>query len=287
MQKVLVVAVTAVGLSSMFGVLALRGQDQAVTQLRRDRGQPIAPIYEGWFKAPDGFTYVSFGYLNRNLTEAVDVPIGPNNRIAPGAIDQGQPTHFQPGIEHGVFTVRLPQGSTEEVSWTVSSYGQSYTIPANMKTDYVISPLAGAGPPDLTSAEAPKDNQPPTVAFVAGGDKAQGPVGVRRAVTATVGQALPLEILVADDGIPRPRPGGRGRFARGLTVDWHMHRGPTTVAFADADPPIQNGRAVTSATFPSPGDYVLRVVVDDHGGQGQCCWTNAYVDVHVNAASGR
>ena len=49
------------------------------------------------------------------------------------------------------------------------------------------------------------------------------------------------------------------------------------------------GRAVTTATFDAPGDYVLRVLAwDDSGPQGptmavgfQCCWTNAYVDVRV------
>ena len=37
------------------------------------------------------------GYLNRNTTQELDVPIGPNNRIEPGGPDLGQPTHFPAG----------------------------------------------------------------------------------------------------------------------------------------------------------------------------------------------
>ena len=36
------------------------------------------------------------GYYNRNKTQALDIPIGPDNRIEPGGPDYGQPTHFDP-----------------------------------------------------------------------------------------------------------------------------------------------------------------------------------------------
>jgi hypothetical protein len=46
-----------------------------------------------------------------------------------------------------------------------------------------------------------------------------------------------------------------------------------------------NGKAVTTATFTQPGEYVLRVVANDWSGEGgggfQCCWTNAQVKVVV------
>ena len=50
--------------------------------------------FEGWFPNQDGTFSLLVGYYNRNLREAVDIPIGPNNTIEPGGPDQGQPTHF-------------------------------------------------------------------------------------------------------------------------------------------------------------------------------------------------
>src|SRR6266446_6075078 len=71
-------------------------------------GADVIPIYEGWYKNPDGTLSLSFGYLNRNYEEEVDIPVGPANRIEPGPEDQGQPTHFYPRRQRGVFVVVLP-----------------------------------------------------------------------------------------------------------------------------------------------------------------------------------
>ena len=72
-------------------------------------GQGITPSFEGWFRNPDGTTSLSFGYMNRNYKEELDIPIGPNNRVEPGAQDQGQPTHFLPRRQTGIFTVVVPK----------------------------------------------------------------------------------------------------------------------------------------------------------------------------------
>ena len=68
------------------------------------------------------------------------------------------------------------------------------------------------------------------------------------------------------------------------------------MTFANARPPIEtdgkgitaaafSGKAMTTATFSEPGEYVLRVVANDWSGDGgrgfQCCWTNAQVKVSV------
>jgi hypothetical protein len=48
------------------------------------------------------------------------------------------------------------------------------------------------------------------------------------------------------------------------------------------------GKAVTTANFTEPGEYVLRVVANDWSGDGgrgfQCCWSNAQVKVTVKPA---
>ena len=44
-------------------------------------GAGIAPYFDGWYANPDGSVTLSFGFMNRNASGAVDIPIGPDNRI--------------------------------------------------------------------------------------------------------------------------------------------------------------------------------------------------------------
>jgi hypothetical protein len=48
---------------------------------------------------------------------------------------------------------------------------------------------------------------------------------------------------------------------------------------------VFHAKAITTATFAEPGEYVLRVVANDWSGDGsrafQCCWSNAQVAVIV------
>jgi hypothetical protein len=263
-------------------LVALQAQAPAPVQVViSDRGQGIAPLYEGWYEAPDGTIRISFGYLSLNSKEELDIPVGPNNRLEPGPVDQGQPTHFEAKRKSGMFTITMPKGSKQEVTWTITANGVTNSVPSNLGTNYQISPLKGTGPPDLTSASSPKDNITPLAKFSETGPAGQGPAGIATSVNALVGTPLPLTIWVNDDGVPRPRPGGRGRFGLGLTVDWSKFRGAGNVLFSNASPSVDGGKAVTEVTFSAPGEYVLIARVDDHGGQGQCCWTNAYVKATV------
>jgi hypothetical protein len=260
------------------------GQAQApapVTVVLQDRGQGIAPIYEGWYESSDGTLRVSFGYLSLNTQEELDIPIGADNRIEPGPADQGQPTHFEAKRKSGMFTVTIPKGSKQEVKWTITANGITYSVPSNLGSDYLISPLKGTGPPDLTSATSPKDNATPFARFSESGPAGQGPAGTTTTLNAVAGTPVPLTVWVTDDGVPRPRPGGKSRFSQGLTVDWSKFRGAGAVTFSNASPPLEGGKAVTQVTFSAPGEYMLVARVDDHGGQGQCCWTNAYVKATV------
>src|ERR1700730_13091599 len=58
---------------------------------RRGSGASVSPAFEGWFRNPDGTFSLLVGYYNRNQTQELDVPIGPNNKIEPGMPDRGQP----------------------------------------------------------------------------------------------------------------------------------------------------------------------------------------------------
>ena len=62
----------------------------------RPSGQPVVPIFEGWYSEPDGSYGLCFGYHNLNLQEALDIPLGPDNFIEPARFDGVQPTHFDP-----------------------------------------------------------------------------------------------------------------------------------------------------------------------------------------------
>jgi len=102
--------------------------------------------------------------------------------------------------------------------------------------------------------------------------------------TVAAGESLTLVVVAGDDGIPGPNPEAaarrgdrRGRpgpdqqnvlnpraaVATGLAVTWLQHRGPGAVSFAPIMPPVENGRATTTASFSVPGTYVLRAVADD------------------------
>ena len=67
-----------------------------------------------------------------------------------------------------------------------------------------------------------------------------------------------------------------------------LHRGPGDVTFDNVRPEVAHadgGRVSATATFSAPGEYVVRVQVNDSTGEGgggfQCCWTNAYVKVTI------
>ena len=241
-------------------------------------GQSVSPAYEGWFQNPDGTFSLSFGYFNRNYEQRLDIPVGPDNRFEPGPADRGQPTHFLPRRHTGIFTATVPADFGEQVlRWHVTANGKTYAVAGHLRPEWQIDVLR-----EVTSG-----NTPPTVRFAPDGAAAQGPVGMRTSREARVGEPLELPLWAVDDGV---RTFTRSSRPPRMGLVWSKFRGPGKVSFRETEPTFGEGeRAVTSATFDAPGDYVLRVLAwDDSGPQGfimaggfQCCWTNAYVDVHV------
>jgi hypothetical protein len=279
--------------------LEVRAQFPAVNpQIRATTGQNVSPVYEGWFHGSDGLVYASFGYFNRNTAEVTHVPVGPENKVEPGAVDQGQPTRFFPGRQIGVFAVQIPKGSKTEAVWTVTVQGRSLAIPSSFDQQYLIEPLKEMGGSN-------PGNTAPTLRFTSDGPHAQGPAGMIVSRTAKVGVPLALDVWLVDDGLPPPRqrpanpPAPRSATAAppsatvaraqeavpGLSVTWSLYRGTGTVAFTNATPPLEKGKASTTATFKEAGDYMLRALASDGSiPSAQCCWTNGYVKVTVAAA---
>jgi hypothetical protein len=243
-------------------------------------GQTVTPAFEGWYRHADGSVSLSFGYFNRNTAEAIDVPVGPNNFIAPGPQNQNQPTHFQPRRHWGVFAVRLPAGSpVKEVTWTLTVRGTSYAIPGTLHPNWQIDALEG---------EAGSNNTPPVLKLGATGAEARGPQGaIAGPISATAGAPLAISVFATDDGRSASSLAGRGAGPT-VSLAFFKHQGPGAVSFAPptARVPAAGAEAKTSVTFTDPGEYVLRVRANDASGvagagHAQCCWTNGFIKVTV------
>jgi hypothetical protein len=282
------------------GVLLLAGgawvsAQQAATipyEPPKQFGTSVTGAFEGWFDSADGTHNFLVGYFNRNLKQAQDVPIGPNNRIEPGGPDMGQPTHFLPHRRTGVFVVQVPKGFTpdQKLTWTLTVNGQTTQIPLRLHRDYNVNPFS----------EVAVGNTPPVVKLAANGTAIQGPVALLSkapTVTATVGTPLTLSASVDDDGkfasaTMAPVVGNRSP----VDLHWIKYRGPGTVTFEAAQPKLQvtkggqinqpfSATGTTTAKFSAPGEYALLLLATDYSGEGGngevCCWTNAYLKVTV------
>jgi hypothetical protein len=252
-------------------------------------GQSVTAAFEGWFPNPDGTFSILLGYFNRNLKQELDIPIGPNNKIEPGGPDRGQPTHFLPGRQWGMFTVTVPKDfGTQKISWTLTANGQTTMIPVGLNPLWEIQPLKDA-----------TDNTPPVIKFE-GGASVQGPRPIITSMAAQLPNPLTLTVTVSDDA--KLVPGMRKPIFAPANIGWNKFRGPGDVKFSNARPPLEkfddpgsqapfNGKATTTATFSEPGEYMLWVVANDWTGAGgrgfQCCWTNALVKVTVSPAASR
>jgi len=278
-------ALAAIVLTAVCSIVAAamqtRGTAAAGAGAANESGQSVTGAFEGWYPNPDGSFSLLLGYYNRNSKEPLDIPVGPNNRIEPGAPDQGQPTYFEIGRQWGVFVVKVPKDfGTKAVTWTIVANGETQSIPFTLNKGYPISPYKELG----------MGNQPPVLAFSQGGAKVTGPpTSVAATLTGTVNQPVTISVWVEDPKSPTEGPGaptGRGSGSV-ATVSLHKFRGPGKVTFDKVRLPVltQGGMISATATFSAAGEYLLRVQANDESGEGgggfQCCWTNTYVKVTV------
>jgi len=300
---VALVHVLVPGLLVVWVRAAQQGQGQAPSQFPlshpiREKGSSVTGAFEGWYKNKDGSTSLLVGYFNRNTKQELDIPIGPNNRIEPGAPDQGQPTHFLNLRQWGVFSIKLPADfGAKKLTWTLVANGQTNTVTLHTQADWVLEPFE----------DSASKNTPPAIKFEPNGPAVAGPpAGFAATLTTTVAAPLPLAVWATDEPpklavanslliAPAASAGGRGRGPSGaapVSLTWSMFRGPGSVTFENARPrpdAASDGKAETKATFSVPGEYVLRLQANDQSGDGgggfQCCWTNALVSVSVKPAS--
>ncbi len=291
-------AASLVGLALASVVIVSGQRPMLPSEPPRGFGASITGAFEGWFQNPDGSFSFLVGYLNRNRARAVDVPIGPNNRIEPGGPDMGQPTHFLPGRHVGMFIVTAPKDFTpqQRLTWAIVVNGVSNSIPLRLHTDYNVSPFK------IQHDVSGQGNTPPVLRFEEADPTFQGPLAMisRPALTRTtlVSTPLLLSFWAEDDG--RYSSGSNAplgdRPPPPVELTWSKYRGPGAVTFSKAAPELEKlaggnvnepfrGRGATTATFSEPGEYILHVVANDYSGDGGggevCCWTTALVKVTV------
>lgn len=258
-------------------------------------GGTISPAYDGWFDNADGTRTFMMGYYSRNWEEPIEVPVGPNNHFEPGDPDRGQPTHFRPNRNFGMFTVTVPKTFKEKLFWVITVNGVTQRVALATTPDYNITP-------QHSSEEGPggKYNLPAILRFSENGPKLQMPLaGQANAASrvAVVGAPITLDFWVEDDALWSN--GSNAQISeREPIVEMVVakYRGPGKVTVGDghhALTVLKGGKAnqpfaakgSTTLTFSEPGDYQIHVTANDlsgpGGGAAGCCWTTGLVNVAV------
>ena len=235
-------------------------------------GQPLIPVFEGWYPNPDGTKTASWGYFNMNTEETFNVPLGPDNFVEPARFDGQQPTYFMSAPSdrgrrrrhESVFAVTVPGDFDGQVVWTLRAKGLTVKSPSSFGSDaYEMLNLESA----TSSPVAP-------MLKVGDGSAKRGRVGpMAGPVTVSVGESLSLEVSL--DLLGREKS----------LVAWYHHQGPGEVTFSRREFEVEGDEVQlqTEATFSEPGEYMLRVTALESPSSlvQHCCWTNGYLKVTV------
>jgi hypothetical protein len=253
------------------------------------RDHNVALAYEGYTTNEDGSYELWFGYFNRNWDREFDVPVGPENSMAPYGPDGGQPTHFFPRRSQFVFSVHVPADfGDDEVVWTLTTNGVTERAYATLHPLYAVDDVVmmanfGAG--------GRSGFNPATVGNQAPRLRVEG----EKTLRTRVGQPVTLSAVATDDGKPRRsrisyRVGDSHEVpnsATGLRFSWFHYRGPGAVEFVPPQTKVwqdtrdggnspwsvgwevpevpPDNRWTARASFASPGTYVIRGMAHDGG----------------------
>jgi hypothetical protein len=275
-------------------------RSQLPYQLKYDTGQTIQPIFQGWSRNDDGTSEMHFGYLNRNYSDEMHIPVGENNFIDMAGLDniQNQPTYFQTRNNRDIFTVTVPADfGNREIVWRLTTQGQTLQAIGWLQAEWEIDEYGGFTPDPEVLA-----NQPPQL-------------DVQTASSVRLPATLELTARVVDDGLPKPSPekgeatvnewnrtplltraadalevptnvphlqtNVRGTKVKPqapkdkLTVSYSVWRGPADISLEPIFGEIADGQVTTKIKFSEPGEYQLKVRAFDGG-------KSAYEYISVN-----
>lgn len=238
----------------------------------RPRGQPVVPLFDGWFPNEDGTRTLCFSYFNLNTEQSLSIAPGPDNYLSDDRFPAMLPSHFDPlppAYRHKfcVFTITVPAsfGRDETIEWHLSSAGQALSVPGHIKPAFVLDEPASDGRGDI----APLVKLSPMDVGV------RGRRGLIAASTlhGKVGEAVALSALVEH---PDPE----------VWIGWAKHSGPGAVHFSALEymTPTHGTAFSTEATFDAPGTYLIRLqTIDDVAAfEFYCCHTNVYFPVEIS-----
>ena len=238
----------------------------------RERGQPVIPLFDGWFANADGSKSLCFSFFNLNTEQSLTIPLGTDNHLSDAGLDAILPTHFDPlppRYRHKfcVFTVTVPAsfGIDETVVWNLSSASQSLSIPGHILPAYVLDEPASGGRGDVA----------PLVKLSADGVGVRGRKGLfsKAAISGRVGEAVSLSAWIEHPD-------------EEIWVGWAKHSGPGVVEFDELEYMMKPGAEPTEveATFAAAGRYIVRMQTIDSiaAFEFYCCHTNAYFTVDIS-----
>ncbi|HMG75196.1 MAG TPA: PKD domain-containing protein [Pyrinomonadaceae bacterium] len=210
-----------------------------------------APVGTGWMRVRLIATR-TMGGLNDAYFDSVSLrPVGSAAVKLSGAVsDDGLP--YGSSMSANWIAVSGP-GAVTFTNPNAASSGASFTTPGTYVLRLTASDGQASTNDDVTITVYPI-NQPPTVS---GGTNQ----------TITLPETAPLNGIVNDDGLPH---------GSSLSTRWKKDQGPGIVTFANPD------AASTTASFSTPGFYVLILTADDSEYSGSAVF---YVNVNPSATN--
>ena len=237
----------------------------------RSRGQPVVPLYDGWFSNADGTRTLCYSFFNLNTEQTLSIPLGPDNHLSDDRFAVILPTHFDPlppRYRHKfcVFTISVPKSfdSNETIVWHLNSAGQSLSVPGHTKPAYVLDEPFSDGRGEVA----------PLIKLSADGEGARGRLGIHKKsiLNGKVGEAVSLAAWIEH---PDPE----------VWVGWAKHSGPGSVEFSELEYVISPNQGPTQvkAVFSEIGDYIVRLQsIDDVAAfEFYCCHSNAYYRINI------
>jgi len=209
-------------------------------------GNFVAPYFDGFYKNADGTYTLSFGFMNRNDEDLIEIPLGPDNFIEPAQYDGVQPTSF-PVVsysgfggprERGVFGVVVPADFEGDVVWTLTTDGYTTKVPGRLHGRFQ-GVIGFESAYELSTTPQAEGSLRPTIRFTENGEDVWGLAGLwsQRSYTTRVGRPIEVEFWAHDRG---------ERELKDVNMTLWKHQGPVggMIAFeslVEAPPETESG----------------------------------------------